>query len=633
MDPPQVDPTVPHMSAPAASAAPTTHFGVRRRPPKPTLMMIVFGLLLVVVGVTAMAQSILVSVHLSTASMNAILGSDAATVRTFVNGLVTPEDLSGSPTPERVASVQESLAQVIERGEIVRLEILDPSGVVRLSSDPAARGGLATPTAGFETALAGDVDATIVDGADSGAVGTAIAGSDLLREYFPLVGADGSVQGVAVIWRDAAPILLAMDKVGGDVILVVLSAAAIVGLLLFLTFRAAQRRISRQTDQLIESTRLDALTGLPNHGTLVGELALAIDWARKDGSPIGVALVDIDNFKLVNNSYGHDAGDGALTQVAAHLRDLLSERALVGRYGPDEFLVVTGGADVVALEPAIETIRRRLVDESLAVAAVERIPLSISAGIASYPETATSVTALLSMVAIALAEAKASGGDATRVAGHVPEVTEEARHFDVFQGLVLAIDTKDRYTKRHSEDVARYGVFLAHQLGLDREFIDGLRTAGLLHDVGKIGIPDSILRKPSRLSEDEYAIVKQHVALGDSIVRNVDNVEFVRAGIRHHHERWDGRGYLHALAGEDIPLVARILAIGDAFSAMTTTRPYRKGLSVEEALQRLGDAAGTQLDERLVVAFIRGIETVPDAPIPGTDPGAGPLWVPRVQVA
>ncbi|MEK6721533.1 MAG: diguanylate cyclase [Chloroflexota bacterium] len=621
------------MSAQAHPAAPSTHFGVGRRPPKPTLLIIVFGLLLVVVGVTAVAQAVLVSVHVSTASVNATLGSDAATVRTFVNSLVSPEDLAGDSTADRIATVQASLALIVERGEILRFEIRDPEGVVRLSSEPLAVGARASPSNAFALALGGTVDAVIVSGSDSGAVSPAIPGDDLLREYFPLVGTDGSVHGVAAIWRDASPILAAIDQVRGDVVLVVLSAAAVVALLLFLTFRAAQRRITRQTEQLLDSTRLDALTALTNHGTLVGELALAIDWARTDGSPIIVALIDIDNFKLVNDTYGHDAGDTALLQVARNLRDLLSDRVLMGRYGPDEFLVVAGGGDIVGIEPAIETLRRRLVDQSLAIDAVERLPISISAGIATYPETATSVTGLLSMVAIAVAEAKASGGDATRIAGQIPEVTEETRSFDVFHGLVLAIDTKDRYTKRHSEDVARYGVFLAHQIGLDAEFIDGLTTAGLLHDVGKIGIPDAILRKPARLTDEEYAIVKQHVALGDSIVRNIGNVEFVRAGIRHHHERWDGRGYLHALAGEDIPLVARILAVGDAFSAMTTTRPYRKALSVDEALRRLGDAAGTQLDERLVAAFIRGIETVPNAPIPGADPGRGPLWVPRAHVA
>jgi putative nucleotidyltransferase with HDIG domain len=203
--------------------------------------------------------------------------------------------------------------------------------------------------------------------------------------------------------------------------------------------------------------------------------------------------------------------------------------------------------------------------------------------------------------------------------------------FDTLQGLVIAIDTKDRYTKRHSEDVARYSVFIAHQLGLDEEFRRNIWNAGLLHDIGKIGIPDVVLRKPGALTDAEYETVKQHVALGDAIVRDIPNVELVRTGIRHHHERWDGKGYLDGLEGGDIPVIARVLGVADAFSAMTTTRPYRKALAVEEALKRLGDAAGRQLEEDLVVAFIAGMETAPDAPMPSERPAG--IWRPAEWVA
>ena len=203
----------------------------------------------------------------------------------------------------------------------------------------------------------------------------------------------------------------------------------------------------------------------------------------------------------------------------------------------------------------------------------------------------------------------------------------------MLEGLILAVDTKDRYTKRHSEDVARYATFLAGRLGLDDEVLRTIQTAGLLHDIGKIGIPDHILRKPGKLTASEYDIVKQHVALGDMIVRDLPDLDQVRAGIRHHHERWDGDGYLDRLEGESIPVIARILAVADAFSAMTTTRPYRKALDLREALTRLGDAAGTQLEERLVVAFIEGMERAADAPLPGADIPAGALWTVGRRVA
>ena len=609
-------------------------FGSRPRVPRPVLLMIVFGLFLVIVGVTAVAQTVLVSVHASAASKNAILSSDAATVRTFVNGLVTQEDLTGSAPAEQVTLVEDGLRSIARRGEIVRIEIRDPTGVVRLSSDPTSRGATAPDTEAFAIALGGEVDAQLIrEGETTEALGTPIAATDLLREYFPLIGPNGKVQGVVAMWRDGAPILDAIEKVRGDVVLVTLSGAFIIALLLFLVFRSAQKRITRQTLQLVEATRLDALTGLPNHGALVGELAVAIEATRRSGHVIAVALVDLDNFRNVNDTYGHEAGDIALRQLATTLGALLPSGSLIGRYGPDEFLVIGTGLDANALEPLIDAVRQGLDAQNLDIEASERLPITISAGIAGYPEHAKSVTALLSTAAMVLAEAKASGGDSLRVAGRNPEATGEQRSFDVLQGLVFAVDTKDRYTKRHSEDVSRYGSFLAQQLGLEASFVEGVAAAGLLHDVGKIGIPDMILRKPGRLTTEEYEIVKQHVALGESIVRNVPHIEIVRAGIRHHHERWDGKGYIEELAGEEIPLVARILAIADAFSAMTTTRPYRKALSVEEALSRLGDAAGSQVDERLVTKFINAIETVPDAPLPGVDRPGPALWVPRTQVA
>jgi HD-GYP domain-containing protein (c-di-GMP phosphodiesterase class II) len=155
--------------------------------------------------------------------------------------------------------------------------------------------------------------------------------------------------------------------------------------------------------------------------------------------------------------------------------------------------------------------------------------------------------------------------------------------------------------------------------------------AGPRHDVGKIGIPDVILRKPSKLTADEYAMFHQHVALGDAIVRDVPDATEVRAGIRHHHERWDGGGYLDGLAGEEIPLVARIISVADTFSAMTTTRPYRKALPVDEAIRRLRDASGTQLQPELVETFVTGLETDASAPMPNDEPG--PLWTAELSVA
>jgi len=412
-----------------------------------------------------------------------------------------------------------------------------------------------------------------------------------------------------------------------DVILTTLSAAAVVAILLFFIFRAAQGRITRQTAALIESARRDPVTGLLNHGTVVEVLASALEDARPTGSVVAVALLDVDNFTLINEVYGHAAGDEVLRRVAT-LQEEVEASWTIGRFGPDEFLVVAPGISASRVEGVLTAFRRRIAESSVQFGQSEQLPITFSAGVAAYPEQADSATELLSSCTLTLGEAKSAGGDMIRVADRTADERADARGFDVLQGLVVAVDNKDRYTKRHSEDVARYASFIARRLGLDEEFQSTVRLAGLLHDVGKIGIPDAVLRKPGGLSADEAEVVKQHVALGDAIVRDLPNIELVRAGIRHHHERWDGHGYLHGLEEESIPLIARILSVADVFSAMTTTRPYRKALPLSEALKRLGDAAGTQLDELLVTTFITGIETAADAPLPGQDVPAGQLWLP-----
>ncbi len=591
-------------------------FGSLPRVPRPILLLIVYGLFLVVVGVTAMAQTILVSIHFSNAALTEVVGSDAATVRTFVNLTLLESDLGPETTPARRAELATGLTSLIRNGNLAHLEVRLPDGTIVVSEDPALVGQRAPSSLDFQTALAGQIAPTVVEAGTPSEAAASLKPPTLIREYLP-ISTNGTVRAVVGVWRDAAPVLSALDDVRREVVLVTLSGAVIAAVFLFFVFRAAQGRISRQTAQLVEATRRDPLTNLLNHGALVTALADRVETARRDGVAIGIALLDIDGFRLLNDTYGHDAGDTALNRVAEAIASEFRDAAIVGRHGPDEFLVIVDAAGIVGLEPSVEHLRATLADAALEFDASERLPLTVSAGICTYPADADSVTDLLVKAAQTLTEAKASGGDAVRVAGRVPVPSADARTFDVFQGLVLAVDAKDRYTKRHSEDVARYGEFLARRINADPETTRTIRVAGLLHDVGKIAIPDQILRKPGRLTAEEYEIVKQHVALGDRIIRDLPNIELVRSGVRHHHERWDGDGYLDRLAGEEIPLVARILAVGDAFSAMTTTRPYRKALSIDEALRRLEDVAGTQLDEQLVVAFVEGIRSDRDAPLPG----------------
>ena len=603
---------------------------------KPILLLLVFGVFLMIVGITALAQAVLVSTDYSYSMLKAVVGNDAATVRTFANANLLPSDLATTGIgTSRATLIASRMRAMVEPDGFVRFEVRLPSGEVVLSDVDGIEGSTAVNSTAFATAAGGRATADLVPTSSSEAVGSALpmTSDTVLREYFPIKSGD-QVQAVISVWRDAGPILAALESVRRDVIVVTLSAGLVAAIVLYLVFRAAQGRINRQTEQLVDATRRDPLTGTPNHGTLVAALAEAMEAARPKHEPIAVALLDIDNFRLLNDTHGHLAGDQAILTVAELLQaEFPGPGTTIGRYGPDEFLVVEPSADVQTLERALERFRAALVGRALAFEGSEALPVTVSAGVCAFPDNAGSVTELLSIAALTLQEARTSGGDAILIAGGSIDLPAETRTFDVFQGLVLAIDGKDRYTKRHSEDVARYAVFLADRLALDPDLIATIRVSGLLHDVGKIGIPDGILRKPARLTEAEYDIVKQHVALGDMIVRDLPNIELIRAGVRHHHERWDGQGYLDRLEGDQIPLIGRILAVGDAFSAMTTTRPYRKAMSVDEALRRLEDAAGTQLEERLVVAFVDGIRTADDPPLPGTETTPARLWAPYTKVA
>ncbi len=605
--------------------------GAGRR--RPMLLALVYGVFLVLVGITASALVAVASVHVSSATLAAVVSRDRSLVDLFVNDALRVSDLAASgPGEARADELEAKFAALTAKDGILRVELRRPDGTIVASDTPGLRGQRPPPSAGMQQALAGKPSANLVEaGKVSDPARPPLGAESVVQEYLPLVGSDGQPLAVIALWRNAAPLVANIDAARGDILLVTLAAGALLAVILFLIFRAAQARISAQQTELLKAERRDPLTEMLNHGAVVALLAEAVETARASDLRIGVALLDIDNFRLFNESHGHEAADEVLLRVA-DLVERETERGIeVARYGPDEFLLLQRGGGVVEMEAAVARLRAGLTEVSVQFGESERLPVSASVGICAYPEHADSVTDLLTAAAVAVAEAKASGGDTVRIARVGEETAVTSGSFDVLQGLVIAVDTKDRYTKRHSEDVARYAVFLAERLGLDEEVQRTIRLAGLLHDVGKIGIPDTLLRKPSKLTADEFDIFKQHVALGDAIVRDVPNVDAVRAGIRHHHERWDGKGYLEGLDGEEIPFIGRILAVADAFSAMTTTRPYRKALPIGEALKRLGDAAGSQLQEELVAAFIAGIETAADAPLPGER--AIGLWQPQQRVA
>jgi len=367
---------------------------------------------------------------------------------------------------------------------------------------------------------------------------------------------------------------------------------------------------AQQYEEAREQADRDFLTGLYGHRALQAELERALQASSRRSEPLAIVAMDIDNFKLFNDTYGHSAGDQVLKMIAEHLAKLCQNNDLAGRFGGDDFMVILPKADREAAFALAQSVQGWLSEKHFQVRGSERIPISVNCGVAVFPEDGQKRHELLAVADANLYESKGLGG---KIVGR-PESQEQKAElrklgtFGMLESLVTAIDNKDHYTKAHSELVTDYAVMLAQELGYSEQVQKTLRIAGLLHDVGKICIPDRVLRKPGPLTPGEYEIVKHHVVIAENLLVDLPNVEQVRVAALNHHERFDGMGYPNGLEGERIPLLGRIMAIADAFSAMILDRPYRKRRTIGEALAELQRCAGTQLDPKLVESFARVVE-------------------------
>ncbi|MDQ3813034.1 MAG: diguanylate cyclase, partial [Armatimonadota bacterium] len=301
-----------------------------------------------------------------------------------------------------------------------------------------------------------------------------------------------------------------------------------------------------------EASRLadrDSVTDLLNHRAIQQQLNSCLSRARRTEGEFVVVMMDLNNFKFFNDTYGHVTGDKVLRTVANSLRESCRISDLLGRFGGDEFIALLLDTDA----PGAEVVCSRIA-ESLAAKAFEggdgrRIPISLSFGAAVFPHDGDTALELLTVADANLYESKRAGK--LMMSSHTGEMQERRElkdsgiggSFGVLDALVTAIDNKDQYTRRHSEDVTHWAVLMARELGYSTETQRAVRICGLLHDVGKIAVPDQILRKPGRLNDEEFRIMQQHPVFGALIVKDVPNLTDVLGGIRHHHERYDGKGY------------------------------------------------------------------------------------------
>ncbi|MGH2390934.1 MAG: diguanylate cyclase, partial [Chloroflexota bacterium] len=349
-----------------------------------------------------------------------------------------------------------------------------------------------------------------------------------------------------------------------------------------------------QTRRLAER---DTVTGLLNHRAAHLRLDSDLLEVCAQGRQLGVLAVDMDDFKLINDTHGNSVGDMALRHVARLLERCVRSDDTVARLGGDEFLVILPGASRERCLEIVGQLTARVRENPLRIDGLGDVPLRLSGGVAVCPEDTTQSQGLLTIADSRLYEAKRAGGR-TMEAG-VRRNERDGRDlagFDMLSALVTAVDNKDRYTREHSEVVAAVACALADALGLSRESQRTLGVAGLLHDVGKIGVPDRVLRKPGRLEPDEWEVVKHHVALSTILVSAIDLGADVIAAVAHHHERWDGEGYPTGLAGTAIPLLGRIMIMADAVSAMIMDRPYRAGLPPATIVAELRAGSNKQFD-------------------------------------
>ncbi|HWM13330.1 MAG TPA: diguanylate cyclase, partial [Gaiellaceae bacterium] len=348
----------------------------------------------------------------------------------------------------------------------------------------------------------------------------------------------------------------------------------------------------------------DPLSGLGNHRHFHERLQHDLDKAQEEGFALTLCLLDVDNFKQINDRFGHPAGDRVLAQVAARLR----QGGEAFRLGGDEFALLLPRRD----EHEGLSIARSVIERVAETECEFGGTLSMSAGIATYPQHGVERSELVRVADSALYLAKEQGKNTVRV--YRPDVIELAELRRLAEGpdraarlraaasLAHAVDARDAYTGSHSYMVGELAARVARRMGLDGEAVELTRLAGSLHDLGKLAIPEEILRKPGPLNEAERLVLERHPQIGYRMLDSL-GVEPVATWVLHHHERWDGNGYPERKSGGEIPLGARILFVADAYDAMTTDRVYRGRLSHDRAIAELERCAGTQFDPEVVTAF------------------------------
>jgi len=388
--------------------------------------------------------------------------------------------------------------------------------------------------------------------------------------------------------------------------------------------KVLMEELDRKNKELVELSITDGLTGLYNHRFIQERFDFEFKRALRYRSSLACMLIDIDHFKSVNDTYGHQFGDYVLVEIANIMRSNSREVDICGRYGGEEFMAITNQTGDEAMRYAAKL--HAAIEKFVFSQDGHTVHVTVSIGVAEFKDGLKKKQELIERADTALYWAKRDGRNIIRqwkemeaedlhsldhmgiegLRSELVRLSNEMRatYMESANALVRAIDAKDHYTKEHSKNVSYYAVQLAIALGLSDKEVEIIKYAGLLHDIGKIGVAQDVLLKKAKLTDEEFDILKKHPVIGSNILRDVKFLEKEVPIILHHHERWDGRGYPHGLRSREIPFGARIMGVVDAFDAMTTDRVYRPRLSLPEAIAELSRGSGSQFDPEIDEAFI-----------------------------
>ncbi len=370
----------------------------------------------------------------------------------------------------------------------------------------------------------------------------------------------------------------------------------------------------------------DDLTQLQNRRFFYERLQEELEKAERSRKQLSIAMIDVDDLKAINDDFGHQVGDVILHELARTLNRTVEPGHVTARLGGDEFAVIMPNAD----RREADQLAWRLWDELGAAPVWENehasIYLGVSIGIGGYPWGGTDLEDVIHW-----ADAKLYANKLERKGfNRETSATGDNRLYSaVVQVLSTALDIRDNMTHRHARRVARMSAAVAKEMGLDQQQVMEIEYAAALHDIGKIGVTDSILRKAASLNEAEWKEIRRHSELGYEILKGIDFLRGAAAIVWAHHERYDGQGYPRGLAGEEIPLGARVFGVVDAYDAMTSRRPYRQSMSREQAAIEIARNSGTQFDPHVVEAFLVMIRRSPEAVFEDETAYGSPTGQPR----